>query len=132
TGGDDGTVRLWATDTGQPRGTLAAGGGVPVTSVAFDGDGGRLAVGHADGRVRLWEAAGGRSLGTFTAFGAGGGHPVQVAFDADGTLAVGYGFGVWRWDPATGRADHARYDPAGGDAAELAFDPAAGTLAVGG
>ena len=64
TASDDGTVRLWDADTGQPIGRPADGGHTgPVTSVAFSPDGHRLAAASDDHTVRLWDADTGEPLG---------------------------------------------------------------------
>ena len=51
--GEDGTVRIWDTDTGQERATLPGHHGV-VSAVAIAPDGSWLATGD-DGMVRIWD-----------------------------------------------------------------------------
>ncbi|HSS26218.1 MAG TPA: TIR domain-containing protein, partial [Mycobacterium sp.] len=62
-GADQGTVRLWDADTGQPIGAPLTGHTNKVTSVAFSPDGRRLASGSWDNTVRLWDADTGRQIG---------------------------------------------------------------------
>ncbi len=51
----DFSVRLWDLDDGPP-GLLLSGHEAPVTSLAFDPDGARLASGARDGAVIVWDA----------------------------------------------------------------------------
>ena len=99
--GDDGTVRLWDTATGQPIRTLE-GHADRVRAVAFSPDGRTLASAGDDGTVRLWDTATGQPISTLE------GHADRVravAFSPDGrTLASAGDDGTVRlWDTATGQ-----------------------------
>ena len=60
TAGDDGTLRLWNPETGQPAGTMhrvtssAGHQGEPAEGLAFSPNGKLLAAVYANGAVRLW------------------------------------------------------------------------------
>lgn len=82
TGGADGTVRLWDTQTGQTLFTLTGATGA-VWGVAFSPDGRRLAGASRDGTVRLWNTATGEELATLAGHLGG---VLDVAFSPDGSL----------------------------------------------
>ncbi len=98
---DDGKVRVCDVSTGQVVTTLEAHFG-SVLSVAWSGDGKRLASGGFDGEVRVWDAAAGRALATLE------GHtgPVwSLAWSSEGERLASGGDGDVRvWDAAAGRA----------------------------
>ena len=54
TGGDDGTVRLWDTATGSPKGSPLTGHKGPVWALRISPNGKRLITAGADDKVRLW------------------------------------------------------------------------------
>ncbi|ORY66084.1 WD repeat-containing protein [Pseudomassariella vexata] len=62
TGSGDNTARIWDTDTGTPKYTLAGHTGW-VLAVAYSGDGNRLATGSMDKTVRMWDADTGKAVG---------------------------------------------------------------------
>jgi WD40 repeat protein len=84
TAGQDGTVRLWNPDTGDPVGRPLTGHTAPVESVAFSPDGNLLATAGQDGTVRLWNPDTGDPVGRPLT-----GHTdavASVAFSPDGNL----------------------------------------------
>jgi len=98
---DDGTIRLWDTETGERLRTLLEHG-ARAYSVTFDPTGRTLASGSADMMVRVWEVATGTLLRTLE------GHEDRVygvAFDPVGlTLAsCGPGGTVKLWKARTGK-----------------------------
>jgi Tol biopolymer transport system component len=60
-GGEDGTMKLWETETGRELRTFS-GHKAAVTSVAFSPDGSMAVSGSSDGTLRLWDIASGREL----------------------------------------------------------------------
>jgi WD40 repeat protein len=62
-GGEDGTVRLWAAPSGEPLATLQAHSG-PVWCLALAGDGRLVASGGEDGTIKLWDPQRGPRSGT--------------------------------------------------------------------
>lgn len=81
-GGDNGTVKLWAGHSGKLLHTLE-GHKEAITSLAFDSRGGTLATGSNDETVKLWEVRSGKLLRTLI------GHLDRVwslAFDPRGNM----------------------------------------------
>jgi WD40 repeat protein len=101
-GGVDGTVRFWDTDTGQPLAVLHGHAGV-VYGVALSRDGRRVASSGVDGTVRLWDAASGTALVTLAGHS---GVVWSVALSGDGQLAASGGDdGIVRlWNTNSGAA----------------------------
>ena len=62
TGSDDGTVRLWDSDTGAPIGQPMKGTGY-VTSISFSDDGRLLAVGGSFPDLQLWDTGSSQAVG---------------------------------------------------------------------
>lgn len=90
TGGSDGTVRLWAVDTGTLKMVLR--GQPRVSSLSFSPDGSTVASGDADGVVRVWTIGNGALKHTLD----GGG---SVSISPDGkTLAAAQGTKIQLWD----------------------------------
>lgn len=98
-GGDDQTVRLWDTHTGQLHQALT-GHRSKVASVAFAPDGKTVVSGSEDGQVRLWEVETGMLQHTLTGHK---GKVTTVAFAPDGTRVISAGDGTVRvWNVQTG------------------------------
>jgi len=86
TGGDDGTVRIWRVEKGQPSMALPAGS--QVTSIAFSPDSALLAVGGFGTDVTLWNVESGK---VFSSFLSGDSYVTSLAFAPDGATLVGGG-----------------------------------------
>ncbi|WP_448267427.1 nSTAND1 domain-containing NTPase [Nostoc sp. DSM 114159] len=98
---DDGTVKLWDTDSGREIKTLQ-GYTSGVNSVSFSPDGQTLTSGSLDGTVKLWNKDSGKEIKTLK----GHTHPVySVSFSPDGkTLASASDDGTVKlWDTDSGR-----------------------------
>ena len=125
-GSMDGTVRLWAVETGREQRALGGHTGI-VFSVAFSPEGGTLASGSADTTIRLWNLASAAEVRLLTA------HKfwvAAVAFSPDGgTLASGSADRTIKlWDAASGEERHTLRS-AGGAIHALAFSPDGRSLA---
>jgi len=99
--GQDGTVKVWDTATGQETLTLK-GHTRPFNSVAFSPDGKRLASASGDGTVKVWDAGTGQETLTLK------GHTAVVwgvTFSPDGKRLASAGGDntVKVWDAGTGQ-----------------------------
>lgn len=83
-GGEDGTLRLWDSRTGQPIWTLAGHAG-PVLSCAYAPDGSAILSGSVDRTIKVWDAASGRERATLSGHAA----PVTaLAMLPEGRVAI--------------------------------------------
>jgi WD40 repeat protein/serine/threonine protein kinase/tetratricopeptide (TPR) repeat protein len=127
-GGNNGTVKLWNTASGQEMWTHPAHIG-QVRGVAFSPDGQIVASGGFDGPVTLWDAPSGKKLRTLK------GHTNKIygiVFSPDGRLlASGSKDGTVKlWDPASGQL--LRNLKVGRSAYSVAISPDGKRLASGG
>ena len=127
-GHDDGTVRLWATDSSTLLRVQGHRG--RVRSVAFDPVGHTLASGSEDATVKLWAVDSGALLRTLDGHRGG---VTSVAFDPSGrTLASGSEDATVKlWAVDSGELLHTLAGHQGG-VSSVAFDPSGRTLASGG
>jgi WD40 repeat protein len=80
--GDDRTVRLWNTATGQPHGQPILAHEDVIWQVAFSPDGQTLATASEDGTVKLWQVSDGTQVGS--ELSAHEGPLYGLAFSPDG------------------------------------------------
>lgn len=126
--GDDGKVRLWSVDDGQPLTTFETAGEGPDT-LAFSPDGARLAVAAPGAPVAIRHPGTGGLVGTLDAEPQG-----TVVWSPDGqrlataTNAPGEDARVRLWDAAS--FDELGSYPKPVQAAGLAFTPDGATLAM--
>jgi WD40 repeat protein len=81
TGSDDGTARVWDTESGSPLVLVKTEDGRALTSVTLSPDGTRILASSADAAARMWDVASGREL---VAFKGHASFVNAVAFDHDG------------------------------------------------
>ena len=84
TAGQDGVVKVWATDDGAPI-SVFDGHGAPVNAVAFSPDGTIAASGGDDGRAFLWVPESGSAVATLVGHS---GPVVDLDFDNSGSALV--------------------------------------------
>jgi len=102
TGGWDATVRLWNTQTGQPKATLQEHKG-QICMLAFSADGKTLATAsREDQAVRLWDTESGQLKAKLEGHARG---VTTLAYSPDGKkLVTGSSDGKTRlWDAQTGK-----------------------------
>jgi len=99
TGGEDGQVKIWQADTGEPVSAFTAHTS-RVSDLAFSPDGMRILSGGLDGAVYVWDA---RTGGTLFSLPSADGAVFSVAYSPDGKrLAAGLLDSVLIWDANTG------------------------------
>ncbi|KAJ3516605.1 hypothetical protein NMY22_g14167 [Coprinellus aureogranulatus] len=103
-GDDDGMVRMWNAQSGEPIWGNIAGHSEDVNSVAFSPDGSKVISGSDDSTICVWDAKSGQPLGI--SMEQHGGPVYSVAFSPDGSKIVsGSGDKTIRiWDALTGKA----------------------------
>lgn len=95
--------QIYDLKAGKLKLVLGAGGGVPLWSLTFSGDGKTLVTSGNDSMVRIWDAATGRNTRVVPLDAAS--YTRQAALSPDGKLiAVGQGRLVRLLDAATGKA----------------------------
>ena len=101
--GDDKTVWIWDTASGELAGAPLTGHTSRVYDVAFSPDGGRLASAGGDKTVRVWNAATGQQIGTPCLGHTGVVYGVAVSPDGQRLASAGGDKTVRLWDAATGQ-----------------------------
>ena len=133
TGCQDGMVRLWDADMGQPVGEPRDAKSAVIT-LAFDPSGRKLAACCEDGVLRLWDTVASKPPMAirFQTGPCPGSIRPGIAFTSDGELlaigAVGPSVGVW--DVASGQPHGPRLRHGGQYAAGVAFAPASHRLLI--
>ncbi len=125
------TVRIWRVRGAKSTRPSLVGHVASASSLAFNEDGTRLAIGAYGGTVRVWDLK--RRGGVGPALEGHAGAVRSVAFSFDGTrLASGSTDGTVRlWDVARGRALGPRVKGHAASVESVAFTPDSSTLASG-
>lgn len=126
-GGDDQTLRIWESDSGQEV-RILRGHSDDVTHVVFSPDGTRVVSGSDDGTVRIWDAASGSELLRLHI-------PTDslecFAISPDGTkIAAGNENSILLWDSQSGR-ELRSFEEHSGKVTSIAFSPNGLKLASG-
>jgi WD40 repeat protein len=103
TGGTNGTIAIWDSQTGARIGDPVPHGTTPVTTVKPTADQRRLVSAGKDGTVRVWEIS--AATPTPVQFITAGLPLNDVAASADGQRVLTAGSGVEAWDVGTGSRD---------------------------
>lgn len=108
TGGQDGMLRFWKADNGDPTGKRIKASDGSVVAVAVSKDGLFLVSGSSKGEVRRWHTMTREAVGRMSIDTSKGLEQVNaVAVSTDGRcVAAGTSRGaVWRWDVGHGNVD---------------------------